>query len=54
MKYLIAIAVLAVLIAIYTCGYILNNKISKPENCKDIDCNGCKLTCNKRSGEYVD
>ena len=48
MKYCIAIVILVVLTAIYVGGYLLNNKIDKPSNCKDIDCQGCSLNCNKR------
>jgi hypothetical protein len=48
MKYLISILIMAILIAIYVLGYCLNSKTKKPDNCKQIECEGCKLDCNKR------
>lgn len=48
MKYLIAIVIIGVFVSIYVVGYYLNGKTKKPENCKQIDCEGCKINCNKR------
>ena len=47
MKQLIAILVLGIFIAIYTFGYYLNSNTKKPKNCKQINCEGCKINCNK-------
>ena len=49
MNYIFAFLVISVLITVYIFGYLLNNNISKPENCKEIECQGCRLNCDKRS-----
>ena len=49
MKIVISILVLVVLISLYIAAYLLNKRVSKPSNCKEINCEGCKLDCYKRS-----
>lgn len=48
MKYVIASAILIGLFILYVIFYIMNSKTDKPKECKDIECNICKLNCNKR------
>lgn len=48
MEYLIAILVLVVFVAIYVLSYLFNANTKKPDNCKQIDCQGCKINCNKK------
>lgn len=48
MEYLISIFTIGIFVIIYVLGYYLNSKTKKPENCKEIDCQGCKINCNKR------
>lgn len=48
MKFLIAFLLLIVFIGLYIVAYLLNLKVNKPTNCKNLECNVCKLSCNKR------
>ena len=48
MKYIIATAILIGLFILYVVFYIMNSKTDKPEGCLEVDCNICKLNCNKR------
>ena len=51
MKFLIALVILTIFIGLYTLAYLVNKRVNKPEGCKDLECNKCKLNCNRR-GEY--
>ena len=48
MQVVIAILVLVAFIAIYIGFYLLNSKVKKPENCKELECKGCTLNCKWR------
>ena len=48
-----ALLILVILLGIYILAYYLNSKTKKPENCKELDCAGCKLDCYKK-GEHKD
>ena len=48
MKYISVVLILIVLLGLYVSIFLLNNKVKKPDNCKDLECKGCNLNCNKR------
>lgn len=49
MKAIISVIVLLVFVAIYSVSYIINNKIEKPKNCKELECEICSLDCYKKN-----
>jgi hypothetical protein len=42
-EYILAIAIIVVIVGLYFWSYKLNEKIEKPEGCEDVSCSGCKI-----------
>lgn len=43
LKYVIAIAIIVVIVGLYLWSYAINAKTEKPEGCEDVSCSGCAV-----------